>query len=249
MKLKKNKKMTTITGYKFIQKNMKSKNGNHKWKLGKWYKYSKKLKVCEEGFHACLKPLQSLDYVYGDKWFIVEARGKIIQANDKFVSSEMRLVKELNINKIVKPFAIWCAKQCLKNFEKNYPNDKRPAEAIKAAEDYLDKKITVEELKIKINAAESAESAAKSAAESAAWSAWSAAKSAESAWSAAWSAWSAAKSAKSAAESAAESAVESAVESAAKSAKSAAKSAAESAVESAQNKELLRLIKLSLKEK
>jgi len=28
--------MRIIIGYKFIQSNMKSKNGNHKWKIGKW---------------------------------------------------------------------------------------------------------------------------------------------------------------------------------------------------------------------
>jgi hypothetical protein len=222
--------MTTIKGYKFIQSNMKSKNGNHTWELGKWYK-EEDLEICKKGFHACKKPLQSLDYVYGDKWFIVEARGKIIEEEDKFVASEMRLVKEIPIDKVVKRLAIFCAKQCLSNYEKEYPNDKRPFEAIKAAEDYYDGKISLNKLNEKISAAWSA----KSAAESAAWSAESAAESA------AWSAKSAAESAAKSAESAAKSA-----ESAAESAKS-AESAAESAAKSAQNKYLLKLIKENLK--
>jgi hypothetical protein len=29
----------TIIGYKFIQEDMKSKNGNHTWEVGKWYKH------------------------------------------------------------------------------------------------------------------------------------------------------------------------------------------------------------------
>jgi hypothetical protein len=210
--------MKTIKGYKFIQSDMKSYKGNHTWKVGEWYK-EQDIKVCKKGFHACKKPLQSLEYIYGDKWFIVEARGKVLEEGDKFVASEMRLVKEIPVDKVVKKFAIFCAKQCLKNFEKEYPNDKRLSDAIKAAEDYYDGNMTLEELNKKISAAEFAWSAAWSA-ESAAWSAESAAWSAESA---AWSA-----------------------ESAARSAKSAAWSAAESA-KSAQNKYLLKLIKESLK--
>jgi len=88
-------KQKIIKGFKFIQDNMKSKNGNHIWKIGKWYKYEGKLKICEKGFHACLTPQQSLEYIYGDKWFIVEARGNIINDSNKFVASEMRLIKEI----------------------------------------------------------------------------------------------------------------------------------------------------------
>ena len=183
--------MSKLIGYKFIQKDMKSKNGNITWKVGEWRK-EEEIKICKKGLHASDKPLDSLNYVYGDRWFIVEARGKIIKEGDKFVASEMRLIKEIPVDKVVKRFAIFCAKQCLKYYEKEYPNDKRPFEAIKAAEDYLDGKITLDELNKKISAAWSAKSAALSAAWSAARSAESAARSAESAeWSAESAAWSA----------------------------------------------------------
>ena len=92
--------MKTIKGFKFIKENMKSKNGNHTWELGVWYKYEGEIELCNKGFHACLTPQQSLNYIYGDKWFQVEARGKIIysdkdDSDPKFVASEMRLVKEI----------------------------------------------------------------------------------------------------------------------------------------------------------
>ena len=70
--------MKTIKAFKFITSDMKSKNGDHVWEIGKWYKYEGKLELCNKGFHACLTPQQSLDYIYGDKWFIIEARGNII---------------------------------------------------------------------------------------------------------------------------------------------------------------------------
>ena len=79
-------------------------------------------------------------------------------------------------------YAVFSARLVLKNFEKEFPEDKRPREAIEAAEAYL--KNPCEKTK---SAAWSAESAARSAAgsaesaESAAWSAESAARSAESA--------------------------------------------------------------------
>jgi hypothetical protein len=210
--------MKKIIGYKFIEDNMKSKNGNHKWEIGKWYKHEGEIKLCCSGFHACRTPKQSFSYNYGNKWFIVEARGNIIDENDdKFVASEMRLIKEIPII-VIKKFALFCAKECVNNYNKKYPNDTRVSDCIKAVEDYLDGKITID----KLNAAASA---ARSAAESAESAAASAARSAESA------------------ESAAESAAASAAASAAR---SAAWSAAASAAASAQDKELLRLIKQSL---
>ena len=74
-------------------------------------------------------------------------------------------------------FACYCAKLCLDNFEKEYPDDKRPRQAIEAAERFANGEISEEELNAARSAAELAELAA--------WSAWSAAESA--AWSAAWS--------------------------------------------------------------
>jgi len=232
-------KTKTITGYKFIQADMKSKNGNHTWEVGKWYK-EKDIKLCKRGFHACSKPIDSLEYIYGDLFFEVKARGKIIEEGDKFVAEEMKLVRLIDI-KVFKRMAIFCAKSCLANYEKVYPGDKRVSEAITAAEDYLDNKITLDGLNIKTSAAWSAWSAA----ESAAWSARSARSAESAAESAARSAWSAARSAWSAARFAAWFAARSA-----RSAWSAAESAAWfawSAAESAANKELLKLIKESKK--
>jgi hypothetical protein len=223
-----------MKGYKFMQKDMKSRNGDYKWEIGKWYK-EENIKLCEKGFHACKEPIETLDYLYGDKFFIVEGRGEIIEEKGKkFVASEMRLVKELDTSYIFKRFAIKCAKQCLSNYEKEYPTDKRVFEAIEGAELYLDEKIDLEELNKRISAARSAARSAESAA-----------------WSAAWSARSAAMSA---AESAARSAAMSAARSAAWSSESAARSAAwsawsaRSAAESAARKEQNKFLKQIINE-
>ncbi len=184
----------TIKGYKFIQSDMSSRNGGTKWIIGKWKRHDGGIEMCAKGFHACETAYQSLSYVYGDKWFIVEARGNILKDTNKFVASEMRLIKEIDVKKVLVPFACIVAKRSLANFEKKYPNDKRPREAIDAALKYA-KNPTEANRSAAYSAADSAYSAARSAA-SAADSAESAARSAAySAYSAAYSAYSAALSA------------------------------------------------------
>ena len=169
----------TIIGYKFITDRMESKNGKQKWKLGKWYKHTGNLKLCEQGFHACETPLESLNYIYGDRWFIVEARGEMLKDDedrDKFVASEMRLVKKIDVKAVSMRFACIVARSCLKNFEVKYPKDNRVRKAIEAAEAYI-KNPTEANRSAAQSAAESAQSAAESAG-SAARSAQSAAESA-----------------------------------------------------------------------
>jgi len=86
---------------------------------------------------------------------------------------------------LVKQFASSCAEHVLPIWTKEYPDDHRPAQAIQAAKDYLDGKITVEELREKGDAAWAAWAAAWAAA-------WYAARAARDvAWSARAAAWSA----------------------------------------------------------
>jgi len=88
-------------------------------------------------------------------------------------------------------FSVKAAYYSLHNFEKEFPNDKRPRLAIEAKEGFIKGEISIQELLAAESAARLASLAAASV-DSAAWSAWSAASSA--AWSAAMSAWSAADS-------------------------------------------------------
>ena len=90
----------TITGYKFIKFDMKSAYGNITWKLGEWQKHEGNIVPCESGFHACQEPRDAFEnYTYGDRFFIVEARGKIKKGNNKFVASEMRLISEVDLKR------------------------------------------------------------------------------------------------------------------------------------------------------
>jgi hypothetical protein len=133
--------------YRFVNEDMTSHQDNKiLWKIGEWKKQEGKLKCCENGLHASLTPYKSINNVYGNRWFIAEYKGKIVKEDDKFCASEMRLVKEIPI-KVLQYFAIRCAKRVLKFYEKHLPDDKRPALAIQAAEDFLDEKIKINELR------------------------------------------------------------------------------------------------------
>jgi len=125
-----------MKGYRFVTDDLKSEHGKVQWKVGEWQKQGGTLKLCENGFHASKDPLDSLNYIFGTRWFQVEARGKILHDNDKLCAEEMRLVQEIPII-IIKKFAIECAKHVLPFYEKQYPDDKRPRDAIGAAEKYL----------------------------------------------------------------------------------------------------------------
>ncbi len=203
--------------YKFLRldgKKIKSNSGKLYWKIGEWQHVEDRLVICNRGLHASKKIFEAFSYVPGEVLARVEVKGKHIDEKDKSVYSDMRIIEAYKwTKKDSVALSIFAAELCLKEFEKLYPDDKRPREAIEAARAVLAHD-TAKNRSDAWSAARSAES-----------DAWSAARSAESA---AWSAWSA-RSAWSAAESAAWSAARSAARSAAESAWSSAGSAAGSA--------------------
>jgi hypothetical protein len=177
--------------YKFLRTGLKSQNGDITWKVGEWY-VEKEIDICNKGFHASKTPLQAMGYVAGEILAKVSVKGQSVIQDDKECWSEMKINKAWNwTKKDSVELSVFAAKLCLESFEKLYPDDKRPREAIEAA-----RKVLIEDNEVNRSAARSAESAARSAARSAAesvawsaaWSAESAAWSAESAESAAWSA-------------------------------------------------------------
>ena len=128
--------MKTIKGYRFVTDELKSEHGNTQWKIGKWLKCKGKLSLCVNGFHASQKPIDSLDYIFGMRWFECEAQGEILKGSDKFCASEMRLIREIP-NRVLRQFAIDCAYRVLHIFEEHYPKDKRPRQALEAVKAYL----------------------------------------------------------------------------------------------------------------
>ena len=208
--------------YKTIPENKMSHG--HKWKLNKWYKIDGELEMCRNGFHCSNNFIDAMGYVAPGYVVLVEVRGEFLEQEDKSVHKEMKIVKWKKWTKKDSiALAIFAAGLVLPNYEKQFPGDNRPREAIETAKKVL--KYNNKKNKL----------AARLAVESAEWSAiWLARSAGEPAKSAVWSARSAGESAKSATRSAARSVMSAvwSVISAARSAKSVARSirsAAESA--------------------
>ena len=125
-----------MKGYRFVTENLESEHGNIQWVVGEWQECKGKLSLCKNGLHASEKPIDSLAYIFGTRWFECETRGEILKDTDKFCASEMRLVREISKEVIIQ-FATDCAKKVLPFFEKQYPDDKRPRKAIDKAQAYL----------------------------------------------------------------------------------------------------------------
>ena len=123
--------------YRFVTNDLKSQNGNIQWKIGEWVKYDGELKLCNGGLHACFNPTDSLDNIYGSRWFLAETRGIILEDENKFCATEMRLVKEIPL-KVIQLFAVDCAEHVLPIYEKIYPNDDNVSLCIKMTRAFIE---------------------------------------------------------------------------------------------------------------
>jgi len=157
---------------------------------------NKNLKITTEYLQSLTACQDGIDWVakYGDKEPVAVIRQLV--ADDKLDWANWLIVRIMDYRKYTS-YAVFTALQVIDNFEKLYPDDKRPRQAIEAAQKCID------------DPTEENKSAARSAADSAystAYSAYSAYSTAYSAYSAYSAAYSAADSAYSAAYSAADSA-------------------------------------------
>jgi hypothetical protein len=124
-----------VTGYKFLTKDLKSMIGEQPWVIGEWRKCTCGcgLAVNGAGWHAALTPMDSLHYIYGPRWFEVEAQGNIAMDKWTFCASEMRIIKEIP-EKLLLQFIIDCHRRVLPLFEKQFPSDDRFRKAIEITE-------------------------------------------------------------------------------------------------------------------
>ncbi len=159
--------------FKVLDPGGKCRNGGSgSWHLpkgarpGKWMP-KVPVEPCASGYHVC-SIVQLLEWLGPEVW-IVEVRGKSAKESDKSVHEQGRILAPTYWNETnARLFAADCAEQTLVEFEKHYPNDMRPREAIAVARRFAVGKASPEELSA---AGSAAGSAARSAAGSAAGSA------------------------------------------------------------------------------
>jgi len=138
------------------------------WEPGKWMPKLTDLVPCEHGYHLCRE--QDLIRWLGPMICVAEGRGKQIICDDKIVFAQARLLSVCeNWNeRTERLFAADCAEHVLPIWEKKYPGDLRPRQAIEAARLFADGKITKEKLAAARAAAWAAAGAAARAAAGAA---------------------------------------------------------------------------------
>ena len=156
----------------------------HKFIVGKWHKISGTLKICSKGFHASENIIDAMGFVNAEVLAKVEVRGESIVQDNKQCWSEMKIIKAYEwTKKDSVSLAVYAAELVIGIYEKEYPNDKRPRQAIEAAKAWL-KNPTEKNSRAAARAAEAAwaaEAAAEAAAGAAARAAEAAARAAEAA--------------------------------------------------------------------
>ena len=108
--------------------------GSGTWDLGGgWMPRIDGIEPCKRGYHLCDGELQLVEWVGPSIWE-AEWRGDRIDAGDKIVVSEARLVRKLATwnDRTARLFACDCAERVLGLFESKYP-DSRPRTAIEVS--------------------------------------------------------------------------------------------------------------------
>ena len=138
-----------ITFYKVLDEDGRSMHGgNCLWSLptaespGKWMSAIKPI-ICGQGYHLC-RGAKHLIHWFGPVIWGVEARGEIIEADDKIVVEQARLVARVSTwnERTARLFAADCAGHVLPLFEHEYPDDNRPRKAIEATRAFARDEIT-----------------------------------------------------------------------------------------------------------
>ena len=170
-----------MEAYHFLREDMTGGYGNEPpWKVGKRREVKGELSLCRWGYHYGFTPANALDYAFGPILCLVEVQRKGPKDGTKGCSRSRKLLKAVNVERILHEAACDIAEDVLPIFEKEFPGDKRPRLAIEAKRKWLKGEITDTELAAARDAAwDAARAAARAAARDAAWdAAWAAAKAA-----------------------------------------------------------------------
>jgi len=107
------------------------------WVVGEWREVPAPVRECK-GLNCCESIVDAMGYVNMEVLAEVEIDGKQIGGDDKITVQRMRLVKAWKWEKKDSvAMAVYAAELCLENFERIYPADKRPREAIAAAKAWI----------------------------------------------------------------------------------------------------------------
>ena len=151
-----------------------TKNDDGTWTPGEWMpEIEGPLVECENGYH--LATIEQLQQWLGPRIFAADVDGEIVESSDgeKWLARKVRLVSETEWDeRTARLFACDCAEHVLYLYERDYPEDMRPRNAIETARRYASGQATKEELSAaRAAACDATREAARDAARNAAWAA------------------------------------------------------------------------------
>ena len=153
--------MKTKILWKSMKSGLRSSRGDQAWTLGKWEKHTGELVMCESGFHASKNVIDAMRYIDAEMVAQVEVRGNSLVQGDKQCWSEMHILRAWEWTKEDSvALAVYAAELVIGEYEKRYPDDKRPRQAIEAAKMWL-KSLTGENRAAARAVARAAEAAAR----------------------------------------------------------------------------------------
>ena len=102
-------KSKEVIAYKGMKSDMTCKG--FQFEVGKSYK-TYKVELCEIGFHACLNPIDVLDYYSQEysRYFKVKLSGEITQCDfydTKVAATEITILEEINIDEVIETTEWW----------------------------------------------------------------------------------------------------------------------------------------------
>jgi len=124
---------------------------------GEWTPLIKhKIVECKVGYHLCRR--QDVIYWLTNNLYEAEYRGKLYAFKDSVAARSVRLLRRVETwnKRAVYLYYADVVERVLHIFEREYPKDKRPREAIQACRDYANNLIDASKLKTAFNAAEAA---------------------------------------------------------------------------------------------
>jgi hypothetical protein len=109
--------------------------------------YSLPLEMCERGYHVLTQDQLLGSYMQAELWR-VEVAGEIVRGVDKLIVRQARLAERIETwnARNARLFACDCAERVLPLFEKLFPSDHHPRQAIECARRFAKGKATLWEL-------------------------------------------------------------------------------------------------------
>jgi len=95
--------MEKIKAYKCFNSDMTCKD--FRYKVGETYKYEGEIELCSSGFHACIKAQNCFNYyAFTSKNIVceIEMTGEVIHGKDKSVCSEIKIIKKISWDEVLK---------------------------------------------------------------------------------------------------------------------------------------------------